>query len=89
MYTYQTKEGKPARTCPACQQDFTKRESVEIVVSVGGHVMSLFTNLDKHGILQDIDNIVWNGCHSLTLCESCHNPLRALFVEIQGRIQEK
>lgn len=62
-------------SCP-CGQDFTEDDGVELDISIGGVVITLASKLDKHGMLEDIDNVIKNGYHSQTYCPQCGRNLQ-------------
>jgi hypothetical protein len=61
--------------CPACQSDLTQRDQVNMLVSVGGHVVHVATHLDSDGQLIDVDRLIANGYESDVHCAVCDRRL--------------
>jgi hypothetical protein len=61
--------------CPDCQTDLTQSDQVEMVVSVGGHVIRVATHLDSDGLLIDVDRLIANGYESDVHCAVCDRRL--------------
>ena len=58
--------------CPHCQVNLQERDSVVLNVNTEScPTASMLTNLDADGLLQDVDDLVWNGRHSHCECSRC------------------
>ena len=63
------------KKCHKCKADLTKKGAVNLVASVGGVVSEFISDLDKTGLLNDVDRLVENGYHSDTTCGLCGQSL--------------
>lgn len=57
--------------CPECSQDFTKGESLRVVLAVAGANPEFMSHLGKDGVLHDPEKHVFRGSHSHTECGTC------------------
>lgn len=58
--------------CPSCGADLVKPESIRLITSNKAGEQEHRTCLDKHGRLQDVEDLVANGYHSATDCLCDH-----------------
>ena len=61
-----------------CEADLTKPEAVEITFSTADHQFDRWSSVAADGQLVDVDDLIANGYHSCTHCNTCHQMLDEL-----------
>ena len=63
------------KICPKCKADLTRKGTVNLVASIGNRIVEFISDLDKKGVLRDIDHLIEHGYHSDTTCGQCGQSL--------------
>jgi hypothetical protein len=74
-YRYCKEDGEPLLCCQNCCRDLTRGDAIELVISIGGQVCEITTQLDEAACLVDVESVVAHGYHSETLCRACAQSL--------------